>query len=322
MTTVYSVRPHLKQGSNLIAVEVVNLMSPGAVNLDVLAVNKGNGKDKFQRFGSNESWRTFDKAAEGWTQLDFNDAAWRRAALRGQATPGSFCRLPYRFMGTAGTVKLSGVAFPKEISTDRQYRLTAEVALNAEDGYPGVTGGAALFFQLINSSNNVVSKFHKFVITGEMLKKQRITLDIPFNPLFLRKDDYKLRIYADRLALSEAPAGFTLNREGNYLEMPVRVINERKVEISDARLVGHDGVARFVINGKEYPAFRFQHGAHTQFVTEESLDIADRVHSSATPVIDIQLGRSAWFYNADGTCNFDASHLHPSHGCCFLQELL
>jgi hypothetical protein len=152
MTTVYSVRPHLKQGSNQIAVEVVNLMSPGAVNLDILAVNKGNGKDKFQRFGSNESWRTFDKAAEGWTQLDFNDAAWRRAALRGQATPGSFCRLPYRFMGTAGTVKLSGVAFPKEISTDRQYRLTAEVALNAEDGYPGVTGGATLFFQLINSS--------------------------------------------------------------------------------------------------------------------------------------------------------------------------
>lgn len=304
MITVYDLKPLLKKGRNLLALSVVNLMSPGAVNVDILAVSPGNAPDKFQRFGSGPSWKSSPSAPSGWQLPGFDDAKWRNAMVRGQATPGSFCRLPYRFMGTAGKMRMNEVKFPEKISVGGEYRCSVDLALSAMEGFPGVTGGAALHFHLMDPKNGVTVKLRKFRITPEMIAAKKASAEFPVESRFLRSGEYELRIYGDRLRFDSAPAGFALHRAGNYLYRTIRVEGERRVPLADARIAGLERVPRIIVDGKAYPAMRFEHGAHTQFVTEESLDIAGRVHSPSNPLVDIQLGRSAWFCNADGTCDF------------------
>ncbi|MBQ6472256.1 MAG: beta-galactosidase [Victivallales bacterium] len=301
---IYELKPHLRQGRNLLAIEVVNTSNPGGLNADILVVHQGKDESRFQRGGTDERWKVSDQGDEGWQAPDFDDKGWRKARLRGQATPGSFCRLPYRFFGTGGEMALSNLSFPSHLSTAKPVEVSADMTLRPMTGHDGVLAGASLHFHLIEEACAVTVKFRRIWLTPEMMSKGPQRLSFQLNPRYLRKGRYTFRVYADRLTLVSAPAGFSLNKSGNFLEKEVEVIDEQRTELPSVKLTGNEEVPRFVVNGAEYPAVRFTHGVHTQFTTEESLDIVERVHSTATPIMDLIAGK--WHLRADGTYDFTA----------------
>ncbi len=296
---IYELRPLLRNGRNVVAVEVENRMDPGGLNVELLTESRTG--PRFRRSGSDSSWKCGSAAGNNWYAPDYDDSKWNPARIRGQATPGSFCRLPYRFLGTAGTVTIRKADFPERISTAQKYEAAVSLDLKAEPGFEAVTDDTALYFHLINSRKDVKVKFHAARITAEMLKNGKAEIRFPFDPSFLRKDDYTLRIYADRLALA-GPAGFTGNRTGNFIEKPVRVIDQRRPELADARITGHEKVPRIEVNGKGYSALRFNHGGHTQTTTEQSLAIAEKIHTDETRLMDL-IG-SIWEVLPDGRIDF------------------
>ena len=302
--SVYELKPYLQKGDNILAIRIVNRSSPGGLNVDMLIVNPGDDETRFQREGSGPSWKVSDKAGEGWTQLSFNDEAWRKARVRGQATPGSFCRLPYRFFGTAGTMDVSTIGFPAAISSKAKYDIAFGARLNTQKGYKGVLAGASLHFHLIDSRREVTVKLKRIRLTPEMLGDKLLSVKFPFDARYLRKGNYTLRVYGDALLFASAPDGFTLNGAGNFLEREIEVIDEQHPQMSTARISGWEEVPRINVNGVDYPAQRFTHGRHTQFTTEESLDIVERVHSSAMPILDVIA--AVWYINEDGSYDFSA----------------
>lgn len=300
--SIFELAPYLKNGKNLIAFEVVNNMAPGGVNVDILLENSDR-TNRFMRFGSNETWQSSVVFEKGWNTLDFNSGKFKKSRVRGQATPGSFARLPYRFLGNAGSIELKNIVFPDKIAVDRKYNVSADFVLNAEPGFEDITGDAALYFHLINDKKDVISKFKVLPLTEDMLKKGRGKIKFAFDPQFMLKGKYTLRIYADRLALGNAPAGYRLNKIVNFIERSVTVVNQRKAPLADCRITGHEEVPRIVVNDREFSALRFSHGAHTQNVTEKSFNIADKAYNSETRLMDVHIS-GTWQYREDGSCDF------------------
>jgi hypothetical protein len=229
--------------------------------------------------GTGAHWKCSGNFEENWQSISFSDAHWRNARLRGQATPGSFCRLPYRFMGTAGSLTFEKLVFPEKIIAGKEMPVVMDLKLAADPGAENetVTADAAVFCHLIDPANGTVTKFKVLPLTGEMLRQKKAAVSFPLESRFLRDGEYLLRIYADRLAITAAPAGFTLNRIGNYIEKKVKVEGQRRPGLPQVKITGLEEVPRIVINGREHPALRFCHGSHTQVTTEESLDIISRV---------------------------------------------
>ena len=314
---LYDVKPYLRKGVNVIAIEVINGMYDGGLLAEFLLENSGSGPGRFTRFGTNPSWRTTDALEEKWTSPDFDDRHWRAAGLRGQPSPGSFCRIPYRFLGTCGTIRFVDPEFPTALSGERPGRIKCGLQIAAEPGCGDITDASALFFHLIDFQRRSVAKFKACRFTRQQLAEGKVTLDFPVETRFLREGEYELRIYADRLRISEAPAGFRLDPTGNFIARKVTVSHGRKPGLPAVRIDRHHTVPRFIVDGKAFPVQRFTHGVHTQLGTEENLRIGGLMVSPDQPVMDMWI--NVWTYDADGKCDFSAcdsfmmSHLsrHP-----------
>jgi hypothetical protein len=96
-TTVVDIRPFLKAGTNVLAVEAVN-GGDGPNPAGLLAYTRFRGApvsgkaggergpvEGAEDFGSDGAWRVTTQKVEGWMKSDFEDAAWGKAQVLGPA---------------------------------------------------------------------------------------------------------------------------------------------------------------------------------------------------------------------------------------------
>jgi len=303
---LYDLKPFLLAGRNVLAVEVNNIKDPGGLLAEITTTLSKDGKVEFLRQGTNpNTWKASGADIADWADPAYDDSSWGIPLLRGQPSPGSFCRIPYRFLGKVGSLSLLNLSLPKEINAARPQRFTADVEVSVLPGQETIASDTALHFHFYDSQSRTTTKLAPVKLTPEQLQSGKFRLDIPLTCDFLRAGDLQLRIFADRLALVEPPEGFAFNRTGNFWETTVKVTSQRHPELADCQIVDLDKVPKFKINGKLYPVNRFVTATHTQLVTEEHLQIAEKMAFPEQHILDFHTGGN-WTRRADGTCDFTA----------------
>jgi hypothetical protein len=106
-TSILDLRPFLKEGENVFAVEAEN-QGEGPNPAGLLFYARLRGKDgAAQDFGTDSSWRVSAQAVEGWHKTDFDDSGWQQAQALGPADAAPW-RVGEQFAAAVGGQSVYG----------------------------------------------------------------------------------------------------------------------------------------------------------------------------------------------------------------------
>jgi hypothetical protein len=301
-TRAFNIKPLLRPGKNLLAVASFQRFPSAAIQPELFL----SGPDGDRRL-NHETWRSCNTLLPDWNTLDFAQTdkfvephVWEEG--NGEPVSGGyFCRVSYRYPGFAGTLGMPGLSLPDEIDGNREYRLTCPLELkfgyNAE-----LDAGAALRPVTVSEDGKVVTRMGRIPLTPKMQR-----LDFPLVFQYHASGTYSLRLYADRVQLTSAPAGFTLNKTANFLEKTIRVTARHHYGFPSCRILGvREGNPEIEVNGQRFTPDRFSSGEFTQRDTEASMQIIDQTFQASGPLVACHLGATAHRYLGNGKFDFSA----------------
>lgn len=139
-------KPHLKQGANVIAILARNIGSASGVLLEG-AVQWPDGSVAVSTDGT---WKGAGEAPEGWASPTFDDTVWPAAKVIAEAGREPWGHVPYEYLGARESVRLVKAEVPREAAAGSQITIRATI-----DHLPQEAKTAPLRFALLRNGEMI-----------------------------------------------------------------------------------------------------------------------------------------------------------------------
>ncbi|MDO8588088.1 MAG: beta-galactosidase [Armatimonadota bacterium] len=242
---LYDITDRLIPGKNAVCVEAANHGGPAGL-LQEMAVEMKTGMTVLIK--SDRSWRCSTKAADGWSEADFDDSGWLRPLSHGRPPIQPWGdRVGYVYLGRPMEGRVQGLNVPDKAraGTMLRYRLVFK--------WTGkLPARAALFFELAGKGGK-----------PQVLLRQKLSNDtLPRGQVpiwrYLPPGEYELKISITNVRLTLETNHPTARCADNSLVLPLKILDSGgPIKPPTAKYEIRSGAPALIINGQAHTTMNY-----------------------------------------------------------------